>query len=204
MSDFSIDLKKWYGRSEPSRWTKFRLWLTDSELHCVACYRYGRFADRLRARNPMVGAFAQATHRIWSRWNTNWHHCILHRKAKIGPGFILMHRTGVVVGPAEIGSNCVVFQNVTIGEGTAGGDRQLPRIGNNVWIGPGVTISGAITVGHKVTISAGTVLSKDVPDGCLVAGNPGRVIARDYDNSAFVSQVVDADSPVGHSSDSIA
>jgi len=59
-----------------------------------------------------------------------------------------------------------------------------------VWIGPGSTITGDITIGNDVTISAGTVLSKSVPDGCLVAGNPGRVIQRDYDNRPMMSFLV--------------
>ena len=48
-------------------------------------------------------------------------------------------------------------------------------------------IFGDITIGNNVTISAGTVLSKSVPDGSLVAGNPGRVIQRDYDNRSLIN-----------------
>lgn len=66
----------------------------------------------------------------------------------------------------------------------------MPQIGDNVWIGPGAVITGAITVGDGATISAGTVLSKDVPAACLVAGNPGRVVARDYDNSGMINFTV--------------
>jgi serine O-acetyltransferase len=142
----------------------------------------------LRARHALVGVVTLVVHRIWNRWTTNWHHCDISRKADIGPGLILMHRTGVQIGPAVIGSNCRIHQNVTIGQRVAGRDHGVPRIGDNVWIGPGATITGAITIGDDVTISAGTVLSKDVPNGCLVGGNPGRVIASGYDNSTFVTR----------------
>lgn len=164
-------------------------WLFDSELHCLACYRFGRYADRLRARHAVVGILAVVVHRIWNRWTTNWHHCDISRKADIGLGMILMHRSGVQIGPAVIGKNCRIHQNVTIGQRVAGRDHGVPRIGDDVWIGPGATITGAITIGDGVTISAGTVLSKDVPGRCLVAGNPGRVITSDYDNSGFVTRI---------------
>jgi hypothetical protein len=48
-------------------------------------------------------------------------------------------------------------------------------------------IFGGITVGNNVTISAGTVLTKSVPDGSLVAGNPGRIIQCDYDNRLLIN-----------------
>ena len=56
-----------------------------------------------------------------------------------------------------------------------------------MWIGPGATITGDVTIGDGATISAGSVVSRDVPARALVAGNPGRVIASDYDNSAMLN-----------------
>jgi serine O-acetyltransferase len=98
-----------------------------------------------------------------------------------------MHRTGITVGPVVIGENSTLHQNVTIGMRVALGDQGVPRFGRNVWIGPGATISGGGAIGDGVAISAGTVLSRDVPSRCLVGGNPGRVLAQDYDNSAMVN-----------------
>lgn len=102
-----------------------------------------------------------------------------------------MHRTGIIIGPVTIGANCTVYQNVTVGMRVARNDQGAPQIGRNAWIGPGATVSGAITIGDGVAISAGSVLSRDVPSKCLVAGNPARVIAQDYDNSAMVNFTVD-------------
>ncbi|WP_200847182.1 serine O-acetyltransferase [Microbacterium sp. 18062] len=161
--------------------------LLSSELHCVACYRFGRFARRMAARHRLVALPLVVAHRFWNRRCTHVHHCDVHRHARIGPGLVIMHRTGVLVGPATIGRNATLHQNVTIGMRVARNDQGTPRIGDNVWIGPGATITGAITVGDDVTVSAGTVLSRDVPARSLVAGNPGRVIARDYDNSTIVN-----------------
>lgn len=49
-------------------------------------------------------------------------------------------------------------------------------IGNNVWIGGGVTVLPGITIGDNTTIGAGSVVTKDIPSNVLAAGNPCRVI----------------------------
>lgn len=52
-----------------------------------------------------------------------------------------------------------------------------PRgIGNNVSIGCNVCIIGSIRIGNNVKIGAGSVVIKDVPDNCVIAGNPAKVI----------------------------
>jgi serine O-acetyltransferase len=189
--DFDVDLAKAYhillDTDRPSLRARVPLWLLGSELHCVACYRFGRWARALRTRRRLPGLAAVALHWLWNRRVTHRDHCELSSRADIGPGLLLMHRHGVTIGPVVIGSNCVLHQNVTIGQRVAAGDQGVPRLGDDVWIGPGATITGGITVGDGVTISAGTVLSRDVPDRCLVGGNPGRVLAQDYDNSAMIN-----------------
>ncbi len=164
--------------------------LSNSELHCVACYRFGRFVDRLRARAPIAALPLIVAHRLWNRWATHVDHCDISTQADIGPGLLLMHRHGVIVGGSQIGRNVVIHQNVTIGQRVSHGDHGLPEIGDNVWIGPGATIVGGIRVGEGATISAGTVLSRDVPPRALVAGVPGRVVTQDYDNREMLGHVV--------------
>jgi len=197
MHEFALDLAKLWSiecdGARPSRRRRLAVWLLRSELHCVAAFRFGRFADAVRARHPFWGAAPVAAHRMWNRWITGIHHCDISRHARIGGGMLLMHRHGVLIGPAVIGRNSVIHHNVTIGQRVAGGERGLPHIGDNVWIGPGAIITGAITVGDGATISAGAVVSRDVPSRSLVAGNPGRVIAHDYDNRAMLNFVLPRD-----------
>ncbi len=50
------------------------------------------------------------------------------------------------------------------------------KIGNSVWIGGGVTIVPGVTIGDRVVIGAGSVVTRDVPDNCVVAGNPAKII----------------------------
>lgn len=164
--------------------------LLNSELHSVACYRFGRFAARFGARSRYAAVPLIVVHRIWNRWVTHLHHCDISGRADIGPGMLLMHRNGVIIGGSKIGRNVVIHQNVTIGQRVSRGDHGLPEIGDNVWIGPGATISGGIRVGDGATISAGTVLSRDVPPHALVAGVPGRVVRQDYDNREMLGALV--------------
>jgi maltose O-acetyltransferase len=49
-------------------------------------------------------------------------------------------------------------------------------IGDNVWIGGSVTILPGVTIGNNAVIGAGSVVVKDIPDSCVAAGNPARVI----------------------------
>lgn len=49
-------------------------------------------------------------------------------------------------------------------------------IGDDCWLGGGVIVCPGVTIGNGVTVGAGSVVTKDVPDRCVVAGNPARVI----------------------------
>lgn len=52
----------------------------------------------------------------------------------------------------------------------------LPVIGNDVWVGYGVTILNGVNVGDGAIIAAGSVVTKDVPPYSIVGGNPAKVI----------------------------
>jgi len=73
---------------------------------------------------------------------------------------------------AEIGENCWIYQNVTIGEVK----KKAPVIGDNCLIGAGAVIIGGIKIGNQVKIGAGAVVSMDIPDGCTVCSQPVRMI----------------------------
>lgn len=50
------------------------------------------------------------------------------------------------------------------------------KIGDNVWIGGSVTILSGVTIGNNVVIGAGAVVTKDIPDNCVIAGVPAKII----------------------------
>lgn len=102
----------------------------------------------------------------------------IHPGAKIGKGFFIDHGSAIVIGEtAEIGDNCIIFHNVTIGGTGNHKDKRHPTIGNNVLIGTGATLLGPICVGDNVKIGAETVvIMHDIPSNCTVVGAPGRIV----------------------------
>jgi serine O-acetyltransferase len=101
-------------------------------------------------------------------------------RTEIGPGFYVGHFGTIVInGRARIGRNCNVSQGITIGVSNRGDRKGVPTIGDNVYIGPGAKLFGAIHVGDNVAVGANCVVTKDVPDSSVVVGVPGRVISQD-------------------------
>ena len=102
----------------------------------------------------------------------------IHPGATIGKGFFIDHGAGTVIGEtAEIGQNCVLFHNVTLGGTGKHKGKRHPTLGDNVLIGTATTILGPVTVGNNVNIGANTVIiNRNVPANCTVIGTPGRII----------------------------
>jgi serine O-acetyltransferase len=87
---------------------------------------------------------------------------------------------GIVLHPrAKIGQNVIISQQVTVGGRSK--IYNVPIIGNNVLIGTGAKILGDVTIGNNVVIGANAVVVESVPDNCVVAGVPAKVIKRDID-----------------------
>lgn len=100
----------------------------------------------------------------------------IHPAAKIGPGFFIDHGMGVVIGEtAEVGENCLLYQGVTLGGTGKEKGKRHPTLKNNVVVGSGAKILGAITVGNNVIIGANSVILKPVPDNAICVGVPGRI-----------------------------
>lgn len=91
----------------------------------------------------------------------------------IGSGLKLYHwGTIIITGDARIGKNCTIYPGVTVGKG----DHGSPIIGDNCFLGLGAKIYGNITVGSNVMVLPNAVVTKDVPDNCIVAGVPAKII----------------------------
>lgn len=102
--------------------------------------------------------------------------CEISPKAQIGPGLIIYHPFGIVIGPfCRIGSNFVIRQNCTVGQKNMLGD--APTIGDNVEMGAHSIILGAICVGNNVVIGANSMLISDAIDSGIYVGSPAKLIS---------------------------
>lgn len=105
----------------------------------------------------------------------------VHWDARIAPGLSIVHGCGIVIShAATVGPGCILFHNVTLGEGLdpVTKKRGAPTLGANVHIGPGCTLLGPITVGNNSKLAAGSVLTQSVPDDAVVLPAPVEVRAR--------------------------
>jgi serine O-acetyltransferase len=102
-------------------------------------------------------------------------------RLKIGPGLVIPHTNGTIIGAGYIGSNVTIFQQVTIGARLADFEydiAQRPHIDDDVTITAGAKILGPIKLGVGCTIGANAVVLTDVPEGALAAGVPAKIKLR--------------------------
>lgn len=141
------------------------------------------------------GVHAQAFHRLAHRlWRWGWltparfvSHVSrfltgieIHPAARLGPGLFIDHGMAVVIGEtAEVGANVTLLQGVTLGGTSLKREKRHPTLGDNVVVGAGAKVIGAIRVGDGSRIGAGSVVVRDVPPNSVVVGVPGRVTYRD-------------------------
>ncbi len=98
---------------------------------------------------------------------------VIGRGAVLGNNLVILHSVGIVINSKVRGGDNVILESgVVIGEEKRG----CPVLGNNIFIGSGAKIFGAITIGNNVTIGANAVVNKNVPDNVVVGGVPARVL----------------------------
>ncbi len=106
---------------------------------------------------------------------------------KIGKGLRIEHIGGIVINPgAEIGENVTILNGVLIGAQNRGKHEGFPIIGNYVWIGTNAIIVGGVHVGNNVLIAPGAYINFDVPDNCIVLGNPGKIIMKENATEGYI------------------
>jgi len=102
----------------------------------------------------------------------------IHPGAQIGCGFCIDHGMGVVIGETtEIGDRVTLYQGVTLGGTGKQCGKRHPTIENDVVIGVGASVLGAITIGQGARVGGGAVVVKDVPPHSTAVGVPARIVA---------------------------
>ena len=109
-----------------------------------------------------------------------WTGIEIHPAAEIGQGFFIDHGAGVVIGEtAQIGNDVTLYQGVTLGGTGFQTGKRHPTLEDNVTVGAGAKLLGAITVGHGAKVGANSVVIHDVPPNTTVVGNPGHPVRVD-------------------------
>ncbi|MGZ4995583.1 MAG: serine O-acetyltransferase [Methylobacter sp.] len=156
-----------FGR-DPAAHSVWEILLTYSGVHAVLMHR---ISHRLWKANWKLAA------RILSSFAKMFTSVEIHPGATIGRRLFIDHALGVVIGETtEIGDDVTLYHGVTLGGTTWNKEKRHPTLGNNVLVGSGAKILGAITLGNNVRVGANSVVIKDVPPCCTVVGIPGRII----------------------------
>ena len=163
--------------------------LISSDLHAKATWVYGASSRRNLAKALLTdGTFAMIMYRLmqasqrcrltplamlFNKLNGFFGRCIIGRGADFGPGFVLIHSYGVVINSSVRGGRDVKIEHLV----TIGAERdESPRLGDNVFIGAGAKVVGAVTIGSNVKIGANAVVTKDIPDGVTAVGIPAKIV----------------------------
>lgn len=94
-------------------------------------------------------------------------------ETNIGKGILIRHFGGIFINPrCVIGDNFIISQGVTLGLNNV----MFPIIGKNVFIAPGAKVIGNVKMGNNVTIGVNSVVIDNIPDNCVVAGNPAKIL----------------------------
>jgi serine O-acetyltransferase len=160
------NLKKDYERHGRS-WRNRAMWT-------LVAYRFGRWSLGLRSAparwvtGKLYAVLQDATEIL-----TGVH---LRRTVEVGEGFHLIHAATIFIHPkVVIGDRCGVMHNVTVGTNM---DPRVPVIGNDVFIGCGASVLGAVRIGDNVRIAANTLVINDVPANSFCVGVPAKVYRR--------------------------
>jgi serine O-acetyltransferase len=136
----------------------------------VALFRLAQGAGR---RVDVLGSLVKQCNHVLTG-------CDVAYQAEIGPGLVLYHPTGVVVGPGcRVGARAKIMQGATLGSDavTAGDENAAsPVLGDDVFIGPGAALFGDVEVGDRVQVGANSVVTSSFPSDVVIAGAPARVI----------------------------
>lgn len=143
-------------------------------FQALAVHRFGTWRMGIGLR--IVRAPLSVLYRVMYRGVRNFYGIELPYTARIGRRVTIEHQSGIVVhGHCEIGDDCVIHQDVTIGNRRPDRPDDAPKIGNRVNIGAGAKLLGAVRIGDDARVGANAVVIDDVPRGALVVGVPARV-----------------------------
>ena len=104
----------------------------------------------------------------------------IHPGAKIGNRLFIDHGNGIVIGEtAEVGDDCTIYHQVTLGGTGKDINKRHPTIRNNVMVGAGTKILGPIEIANNIKIGAGSIVLKEcLEENVTLVGAPAKIVKR--------------------------
>jgi len=161
-------------KGRPTIWGAIRIILVKPGVQALIFYRFYHLLYKIKLK-----LIAE----ILCRVNFFFNGTEIDPGAEIGSGCRIWHSSGVVIGRGVIiGKNVSIFSNVVLGgvghsifhHGAPG----YPVVGDNVIIYSNVTVAGPVKIGNNSSIGANSVVLESIPDNCMAAGCPARVIKK--------------------------
>jgi len=136
----------------------------------------------MRRANGAHNAKRYRLAKCWSLINYLIFNAEIPTTAVVGPGFVMPHPQGVILGAGIIGSNVTVLQQVTFGAKTLDfrfDPAQRPAVEDGVTVSAGAKVIGSVRLGKNCVVGANAVVLSNIPSGALAVGVPARVIEKD-------------------------
>jgi serine O-acetyltransferase len=147
-------------KSKPFPWYVVESLLFETGYQAVVLHRIAHWFKRHGI--PVLGPAV-------ARWNQLVTGVDIAPAAEIGPGLMIVHGQGIVVGgAARIGRDAILLQQVTIGSSSPDTRDAMPTIGDRVFLGAGAKVIGGVTLGDDVLVGVNAVVTQDVPAGSRV------------------------------------
>jgi serine O-acetyltransferase len=144
----------------------------------MVVYRFGQW--RYGVRSVVMRKFFSLIYRVLYKFVQVITGIELPCEAIVGRNFLIDHFGGIIIsGYARFGDNCRIRNGVVVGLRHLE-DKRAPIIGNNVDIGSGAKLLGAIRIGDNVLIGANAVVLCDVPNDSVAVGVPAVVKPRQF------------------------
>jgi serine O-acetyltransferase len=156
--------------------------IAESKLPAAFVTKIGfQMMASVRVMQALTDAGVPVLPQVASRMIRHLYGAEIHWDAKIAPGVSVVHGNGLVISKeATIGTGCILFHNVTLGQGIDSVTRKVggPTLGVDVHVGPGATLLGPIHIGDGSKIMAGAVVTQSVPPRSLVQAVVPNVVTR--------------------------
>ena len=170
-------------KKDPAARTKLEIFLSYPGVHAIWHHRFNHWLWNHHLKT--LARFLANISRILTGVD-------IYPGAQIGNDVFIDHALGVVIGETvKLGDNITIYQGVTLGGTSLARTKRHPTVENDVIIGAGAQVLGAIIIGKGTRIGANSVVVKTIPANSVVVGVPGQIIKPGKPREGFQEDLPD-------------